>query len=130
MAVEKWKEGESGNPNGRPAGKPTKPISPLRKTLNKLRDMEEKSLENIRKAVEGTDLDKQQLETSKWVISTVASLTRAATQDEELRLKIKNGNAPEQEEAPKAQTEQSGDGKVVQMRPRVSTDIQEYEFEE
>jgi hypothetical protein len=130
MAVEKWKEGESGNPNGRPPGKATKPISPLRKTLNKLRDMEEKSLENIRKAVEGTDLDKQQLETSKWVISTVASLTRAATQDEELRLKIKQGNAPEQEEAPKVQTEQSVDGKVLTMRPRVSTDIQEYDFEE
>lgn len=107
-----------------------KTISPLRKTLNKLRDMEEKSLENIRKAVDGTDLDKQQLETSKWVISTVASLTRAATQDEELRLKIKQGNVPEQEESPKAQTEQSGDGKVLTMRPRVSTDIQDYDFDE
>lgn len=95
-----WEAGKSGNPSGRPTKEKvgSKPISTLRKTLNKLKELEERSLENIAAIVNGTqvkseeelqEVDKQMLETSKWVIATISSMSRAATQDEQLRHEIR-----------------------------------------
>lgn len=94
-----WKEGSSGNPNGRPKAK-GKPVSSLRKTISKLRELEEQALENIASVVKGTKVkveggeetvvDKSMLETSKWVISTLSSMSSAATKDEELRYTIRS----------------------------------------
>lgn len=96
--TKKWKPGESGNPNGRPKGT-GKPISGLRSTLGKLRELEAKCIENISAVVNGihkgdkekdiSEVDKQMLETSKWVISTISSMSRAASGEEEFRWNVK-----------------------------------------
>lgn len=94
-----WKKGSSGNPNGRPVGT-AKPISNLRKTINELRKLEPKAIENISAVVNGVtstredgeemEVDKLQLETSKWVIATISSMSRAATADEALKHDIRS----------------------------------------
>lgn len=94
-----WKKGTSGNPSGRPVGT-SKPISNLRKTINELRKLEPKAIENISAVVNGVmstredgeamEVDKLQLETSKWVIATISSMSRAATADEALKHDIRS----------------------------------------
>lgn len=92
------KGGKSPNSRGRPKGIST-PISRLRSTLNKLKGLEPDAIENIGKAVRGeletaigedgkevqVPLDKNKLETSKWVITTISNLTRAALAEEQFK---------------------------------------------
>jgi hypothetical protein len=79
-----WGKGRSGNPAGRPKGT-GRPMSKLRRTQRKLHEMEDKALENIQKSVEGVDVDKEVLASSKWVIGAIVTVTKAATADEESR---------------------------------------------
>lgn len=131
MATKNWEEGQSGNPDGRPAGKPSKPISSLRRTLTKLRGMEKRALENIEAVVNGKkvvtedgsgeDISKLQLETSKWVISQISALSRSATQEEALKLQVRREEEPAKKEEEKAT---GTDGKkVVPIRSGLSLDI-------
>lgn len=140
MAAQKqWEEGQSGNPNGRPAGKGSKPISPLRRTLNQLRKLEPRALENIKAVINGTKIgqgedgeiidtedgagsvDKMMLETSKWVISQISALSRSATQEESLRHAIRK-DAEEKVESPEAPPS-DGSGKVIPINRKMSTDL-------
>lgn len=87
MSEEKKKKGfqpgnQLGNRNGRPTQPKGKPVSKLRSTLAKLRQLEPKALENIEKSVNGEEVDKSQLDTSKWVISTSVTVAKAATAEE------------------------------------------------
>lgn len=123
-----WEEGQSGNPNGRPAGKSAKPISSLRKTLTRLRKMEQRALDNIEAVISGKkvitedggadSVDKQMLDTSKWVIATLSALSRSATQEEALKLQVRR------EDEPKQEAQGNGtEGKVIPMRPKISLEI-------
>tara|TARA_R110000744_G_C19371770_1_gene563145 strand:+ start:19070 stop:19474 length:405 start_codon:yes stop_codon:yes gene_type:complete len=70
-----------GKPVGRPPGK-QKPRSTLRKTQKALEDLEPKALENIKRSVEGQEVDKEVIATSKWVVNTKISISKAATAEE------------------------------------------------
>ena len=56
--------------------------SKLRKTLEKLHDLEPKAMENIKKSVDGDEIDKEMLASSKWVVNSLVTMTKAASQDE------------------------------------------------
>ena len=75
--------------------------SKLRKTLDKLYALEGKAMENIKASVDGQTVDKSMLDTSKWVISNIMNVTKAAAQDEAeingLRLEMDKAEAEEQE---------------------------------
>lgn len=75
--------------------------SKLRKTLDKLYALEGKAMENVKASVEGQTVDKTMLDTSKWVISNIMTVTKAAAQDEAeingLRLEMDKAEAEEQE---------------------------------
>lgn len=107
MSEEKKKRGfQPGNQLGNRAGRPTqpkgKPVSKLRSTLAKLRQLEPKALENIEKSVNGGEVDKASLDTSKWVISTSVSISKAATAEEAtihgIRSDLAGDNEPEDKE--------------------------------
>ena len=107
MPEEKKKRGfQPGNQLGSRTGRPTKPkgkpVSKLRSTLAKLRQLEPKALENIEKSVNGEEVDKSSLDTSKWVISTSISVSRAATAEEAtvhgIRSDLAGDNEPEEKE--------------------------------
>lgn len=78
----RFKPGESGNPSGRPKGKS---VSRLRSTLTLLKEMESDALENIKKAVTNEAVSKTALDTSKWIISTISSMSRTAVVEETAR---------------------------------------------
>lgn len=75
--------------------------SPLRKTLSKLMELEPRSLENIKSSVEGKEIDKDVLATSKWIVNSLVTLTKAASSDEAemngLRLKFEEASREEDE---------------------------------
>ena len=81
---------EKGNTagKGRPRGSGT-PVTRLRKTLTKLNDMEDSALRNIQDSVEGKEVDKEVLATSKWVVTTAVAIARAAAQEENNRFQKK-----------------------------------------
>lgn len=69
---------------GRPAGSRNKIRSPLRKTQREIEKFEVKALENIKRSVDGETVDKEVLATSKWVVNTKITISRAATAEEQL----------------------------------------------
>jgi hypothetical protein len=71
------------NPEGRPVGahKPHK-RSRLRVTESKLMKLNAKALENIEKSVNGEEVDKEVLNTSKWVVDKTVMVSKAAMQEE------------------------------------------------
>lgn len=75
--------------------------SKLRKTLDKLYALEGKAMENIKASVDGAEVDKEMLSTSKWVVTNIMTVTKAAAQDEAeingLRLEMDKAEAEEQE---------------------------------
>lgn len=66
--------------------------SKLRKTLDKLYELEPKAMENIKAAVEGELIDKTTVDVSKWVVQQLQAVTKSATLEEAemngLRLKM------------------------------------------
>jgi hypothetical protein len=70
---------ENGNTRGRRVKK-----SKLRKTEEALRKLEPKSLENIELSVNGEDVDKEAVASSKWVITNIMAVGKAAAAEEEL----------------------------------------------
>lgn len=63
--------------------------SKLRNTVDKLREMEETCLANIKDSVEGRDVEAKRLSTSQWVITSIASIERAAAQEEASLTKLR-----------------------------------------
>lgn len=56
--------------------------SKLRKTLDKLYALEGKAMENVSKSVNGEQVEKSMVDSSKWVIQQIQAVTKAASQDE------------------------------------------------
>lgn len=92
---------------GRPAGSRNKIRSPLRKTQREIEKFEVKALENIKLSVEGGKIDKEVLATSKWVVNTKITISRAATAEEQLEHGIRQSEVEDdiieeqEEETPK-----------------------------
>lgn len=114
MSEEKKKRGP-GNPNfykgmpslnaeGRPKGahKPHK-RSRLRATEAKLMKLNTKALENIEASVEGKEVDKEVLVTSKWVVNTTVTVSKAAMQEE---IEINGLKAADKKEMEEVQSEE------------------------
>lgn len=81
------KGGASLNPAGRPKETPEQKAaklkqSKLRKTERALLNLNPAALENIRKSVEGEDIDKEVVATSKWVVTTTVTVSKAAMVEE------------------------------------------------
>lgn len=81
------KGGPSLNPAGRPKETPEQKAaklkkSRLRKTEAELLKLNPQALENIRKSVAGEEIDKEVVNTSKWVVTTTVSVSKAALQEE------------------------------------------------
>jgi hypothetical protein len=81
------KGGASLNPAGRPKETPEQKAaklkqSKLRKTEKALLNLNPSALENIRKSVEGEDIDKEVVNTSKWVVTTTVTVSKAAMVEE------------------------------------------------
>lgn len=103
------KQGRVGaSKGGRPAGAKNKIRSPLRKTQREIEKFETKALDNIRRSVEGEEVDKEVLTTSKWVINTKITISRAATAEEQLEHGIRQA----EEEDYEAQVEEDEQPKV------------------
>lgn len=122
----KWKKGSpSPNPGGRPKGS-GKPISRLRSTLNKLKELEPDAIDVIGLSVKGKEVDKERLSTSKWVISSISSLTRAALAEEAYRMEATLVQEAKEKEAREEKKEGTNDSVVIDAAKRFSSRVAEY----
>ena len=92
------KQGRVGEAKGgRPPGAKNKIRSPLRKTQREIEKFEVQALKNIERSVNGEEVDKEVLTTSKWVINTKITISRAATAEEQLEHGIRQTAEPDTE---------------------------------
>lgn len=97
------KHGLSSNPQNRNTKGITGPRgrrSELRKLLKKLSQLEDTSLKNIEKSINGEDVPKDQLSSSKWVIERIVSTTTAAVGEEQRKNAIKKSLEENSEDTP------------------------------
>ena len=81
--------------------------SALRKTLVKLQELEPHSLALVEKSVKEASVDRESLQTAKWVLNNLISFTKAAAQDEaEMNGLRWKGDALEAEEQEKEDVQQ------------------------
>ena len=103
MAFEKnneyaFKKGESGHPA---VGLPKRVRrSKLRKLLDEIYEITPLAMQNIKDSVEGKEVNKDVLQTSKWCVERCAALTTAAISEEDKNaaLKIKHQEAGQTED--------------------------------
>ena len=94
--------------------------SKLRATAEKLREIEPTALENIKKSVEGEKVETQQLDSSKWVVSSIIALDRAAASEEASLTKIRmEGKRDEDQEDEQEVAE------IVKLVPRLKLTFDE-----
>ena len=109
-------KGTSGNPAG--STQKVRIIkSPLRKTADSLREVEEDALKSIKAAVKGDKIDKDQLDTSKWVISMIQTLDKSASAEEIASAKVRLDAKKAQENG--AGVEDMHTAEVVPMSSRL-----------
>lgn len=82
-----FQAGRSGNPKGGNKIRIVK--SPLRKTADSLREVEEDALQAIKKSVRGEEVDKTQLDTAKWLIGMIQTLDKSASTEEISSAKVR-----------------------------------------
>ena len=99
----KTKQEEVKRSPGRPPGSRNKIRSPLRKTQREIEKFETKALDNIRRSVNGEEVDKEVLTTSKWVVNTKITISRAATAEEQLEHGIRQAEEAEEEVEPEVE---------------------------
>lgn len=85
---------KSPNPTGRPKGSGKK-ISSLRTIFNKLKKMDQEAIDAIQASLtEGSTIDKDKVQTAKWVITTIATLHKACLSEEEAKTTAKSDDEP------------------------------------
>lgn len=101
-----WKKGDpSPNPKGRPKGT-GRPVSALRSTLNKLKKLEDKSIENISLVINGENKDengnplvsKDQVDLSVKIINMIQAFHKGALAEEQSKIETRNQAESEEEE--------------------------------
>ena len=112
-------DGERSNRNVRSNSKVRIQKSKLRDTAAKLRELESKCLENIKNSVEGKEVESKQLDSSKWVINSLISLDRAASQEEAAltKVRLEGKRDPDEEEQEVAE--------IVKLVPRLKLTFDE-----
>ena len=95
--------------------------SKLRETAEELRKIQPTALENIKKSVEGEKVETQQLDSSKWIVSSIIALDRAAAQEEASLTKIRmEGKRSDDDE-----DEQQEAAEIVKLVPRLKLTFDE-----
>ena len=74
--------------------------SELRKLLKKLSELEDPALAIIEKSIQGEDVPKDQLSSSKWVVERIVSTTSAAVNEEQRKNAIKKSLEENTEDTP------------------------------
>lgn len=119
-------DGEKSNRNTKNNSKIRIQKSKLRATAERLREIEPTALENIKKSVEGTKVDQQQLDSSKWIVSSIIALDRAASQEEASLTKIRlEGKRDEDSDEDKEEV-----AEIVKLVPRLKLTFDEPEVKE
>jgi hypothetical protein len=94
MADTKFKQGTSGNKAGRPKGVSK---SALRGILAKLKKMDQEAIDTIQKSLtEGSTVDKDKVQTAKWVVNTITLVHKAVLAEED-KTSVARQEAPEQD---------------------------------
>ena len=106
-------DGEKSNRNTKSNSKVRIQKSKLRETAEELRKIQPTALENIKKSVEGEKVETQQLDSSKWVVSSIIALDRAAASEEASLTKVRMEGKREPEE------EEQETAEIVKMTPRL-----------
>lgn len=96
--------------------------SKLRATAEKLREIEPTALENIKNSVEGEKVETQTLDSSKWVVSSIIALDRAAATEEASLTKIRLEGKRETDEE-----EEQEVAEIVKLVPRLKLTFDEPE---
>lgn len=125
-----FKTGESGNPDGRPTTSTgrSKPISGLRRNLTQLKRLMPESLKNIEKSVNGEEVERESLASSKWVVTTVTAMHRAAISEEKDLLAIREVTDPS--EVPESVNDATGVVGDTTWRPSFTTKIIDFKRED
>lgn len=97
------KDNKFGNRAGAPAGKRIQK-SKLRKLEDELMRMQPKALENIEKSINGAEIDSEQLASSKWLVGSVITVSKAAHSEEigytKLRKELADAAKEDDEQTP------------------------------
>lgn len=113
-------DGEKSNRNVRGNSKIRITKSKLRDTASKLRELEPTALENIKNSVEGKEVDQKMLDTSKWIITSIVSVDRAASSEEASLTKIRmEGKRDDNDEEAQEAAE------IVKLVPRLKLTFDE-----
>lgn len=112
-------DGERSNRNNKSNSKVRIQKSKLRKTSDSLRELEPTALLNIKNSVEGKEVESKMLDTSKWIISSIVSIERAASSEEAALTKIRlEGKRDEPEEEQEV-------AEIVKLVPRLKLTFDE-----
>ena len=124
-----WDKGSpSPNPAGRPKGSRGKPVSRLRATLTKLRELEKQALDNIAESVGKKNIDKEVIATSKWVITTIVAVNKAANAEETLVQSIREYNDMQENLEQEQELKREGStNNVVRFTTKLVKDYEEQE---
>lgn len=89
--------------------------SELRKLIAKLSKMEDKAVNNIERSIDGEEIPKEQLSSSRWLVERIASLTTAAVNEEQRRNAIKQSLQENSEDTPEEDTSEGATEKPVRF---------------
>jgi len=118
-------QGERSNRNTKGNSKVRIQKSKLRDTAEELRKIQPTALENIKKSVEGEKVESQQLDSSKWIVSSIIALDRAAASEEASLTKIRmEGKRSDDDEDEQEVAE------IVKLVPRLKLTFDEPEVKE
>lgn len=122
-----WEKGQTGNSRGRPKGT-GRPVSKLRNTLSKLRELEKQALDNIAESVGKKDIDKEVIATSKWVITTIVAVNKAANAEEAFLQSLREYNDMQENLEQEQELKREGStNNVVRFTTKL---VKEYEDQE